>query len=141
MQLCSEAEKGEMLKCFRGGNLVINTCSRALNALFSDFALDRGANIFAGSGWRVSRAHASPQDGGVLPTLPAARCLVTKRGVGCGEAGLEEQVIWSLVTKSVGMLAPRPQVRVFNWLGGQLGLENLRTREHHSKKAQLGGTT
>ena len=56
----------------------------------------------------MSSTHASSQDGGVLPTLPAARCLVAKRGVGGFEAGLVQQVIGSLVAEPIGMLAPRP---------------------------------
>ena len=68
----------------------------------------------------MSSAHASSQDGGVLPTLPAARCLVAKWGVGGGEAGFVQQVVGSLVAESIRMLAPSPEVGVFNWLGGQL---------------------
>ena len=56
----------------------------------------------------MASAHASSEDGGVLPTLPAARCLVAKRGVGGGEAGLVQQVIGSLVAEPIGMLAPSP---------------------------------
>ena len=81
----------------------------------------------------MAGAHASSQDGSVLPTLPAARRLVAKRGVGRREARLVEQVIWRLVAEPVGMLAPRPEVGVFNWLGGQLRLQNLRAGECNSK--------
>ena len=64
----------------------------------------------------MASAHASSQDGSVLPTLPAARRLVAKRGVGRREARLVEQVIWRLVAEPVGMLAPRPEVGVFDGL-------------------------
>ena len=68
----------------------------------------------------MASAHASSQDGRVLPTLPAARRLVAKRGVRRREACLEEQVVGGLVAEPVGMLAPRPEVGVFDGLRGQL---------------------
>ena len=98
-------------------------------ALFSNFALDRGSNISAGSGWSVSSTHASSQDGRVLPALPAGRRLVAEWGVRGSQAGFKEQVVRSLVAESVGVLAPRPHVGIFDRLSRELRLECLGSRQ------------
>ena len=73
----------------------------------------------------MSCAHASPADQRVLRALPSCSSLVAEWGVRSGLARLIQQVVGSLVAKSIGVLAPRPEVGIFDGLGRELGFENL----------------
>ena len=68
----------------------------------------------------MARAHTAANNLRVLPALAACGCLVAKRRVWCGEAGFEEQVVWSLVTESIRVLAPGPEVWILNRLSREL---------------------
>ena len=65
----------------------------------------------------MSCAHAGPADQGVLRTLPSCGSLVAEWGVRSGLARLIQQVVGGLVAKSIGVLAPRPEVGIFDGLG------------------------
>ena len=65
----------------------------------------------------MSRAHASPANQGVLRALASCGSLVAEWGVGGGLARLIQQVVGSLVAKPIGVLAPSPEVWIFNGLG------------------------
>ena len=71
--------------------------------------------------------HAGPADQRVLCALPSCSCLVAQRRVRRRLARLVEQVVGRLVTQTVGMLAPSPEVGIFDRLSGQLRFENLWT--------------
>ena len=71
--------------------------------------------------------HAGPADQRVLCALPSCSCLVAQRGVRRRLARLVEQVVGRLVTQTIGMLAPSPEVGIFDRLNGQLRFENLWT--------------
>ena len=63
--------------------------------------------------------------GEVLDALQFSCSVVAKWRIWCGEAGFEQQIVWSLVAHSVGVFTPRPEVRILDWLNRQLGLESL----------------
>ena len=79
---------------------------------------------------QMSRTHAGSADQGVLRTLPPCGSFIAEGRVGGRLASLIQKVVRSFVAHPVGMLAPCPHFWVFNWLGGQLGLENLWTGEN-----------
>ena len=62
----------------------------------------------------MSRAHASSADQRVLRALPFRCSLVAEWGVWGGLARLVQQVVGSFVAKPIGMLAPRPEVGIFD---------------------------
>ena len=65
----------------------------------------------------MSRAHASPADQRVLCALLSCGSLVAEWGVWGGLARLVQQVVGSFVAKPIGMLAPRPEVGIFDGFG------------------------
>ena len=65
----------------------------------------------------MSCAHAGPADKRVLRALPSCGSLVAEWGVRSGLACLIQQVVGGLVAKSIGVLAPRPEVGIFDGLG------------------------
>ena len=71
--------------------------------------------------------HAGPADQRVLCALPSRSCFVAQRRVRRRLARLVEQVVGRLVTQTIGMLAPSPEVGIFDRLSGQLRFENLWT--------------
>ena len=68
----------------------------------------------------MSGAHAGPADQGILRALASCGSLVAEWGVGSCLARLIQQVVGSLVAEPIGVLAPRPEVGIFDGLGRKL---------------------